>query len=97
MRLPIDRQSTPLPKRFPVGARYVVEGRGEEDGHFRVFSRYVVLPGGQRVNVPSDLSTLGAMNVHAPRAKHGRNRARASGTTMKKIMRSAGTSRQHRN
>ena len=54
MRLPIDRQSSPLPKRFPVGARYVVEGRGGEDGHLRVFSRYVVLPGGQRINVPSD-------------------------------------------
>jgi hypothetical protein len=100
MRLPIDRQSTPLPKRFPVGARYVVEGRGGEDGHFRVFSRYVVLPGGQRINVPSDLSALGAkfgaMNVHAPRAKHGRNRARSSRTTTKKIMRGAGTTRQHR-
>src|SRR5580700_5860706 len=36
MRLPIDRQSTPLPKRLPVGARYVVEGRGGEDGHLRV-------------------------------------------------------------
>ena len=104
MRLPIDRQSTPLPKRFPVGARYVVEGHGGEDGHFRVFSRYVVLPGGQRINVPSDLSALGAkfgakfgaMSVHAPRAKHGRNRVRPSRTTTKKIMRGAGTTRQHR-
>src|SRR5579862_134045 len=64
MRLPIDHQSTPLPKRFPVGARYVVEGRGGEDGHLRVFSRYIVLPGGQRINVPSDLSKFGAMSVH---------------------------------
>ena len=61
MRLPVDRQSSPLPKRFPVGARYVVEGRGGEDGHLRVVSRYVVLPGGQRINVPSDLEpALGA-------------------------------------
>jgi hypothetical protein len=99
MRLPIDRQSSPLPKRFPVGARYVVEGRGGEDGHLRVFSRYVVLPGGQRINVPSDLSKLGAkfgaMSLQAPRGKRGP--ARPSRTATKKNMRSAGTSRQHRN
>ena len=97
MRLPIDRQSSPLPKRFPVGARYVVEGRGGEDGHLRVFSRYIVLPGGQRINVPSDLSKFGVMSVHAPRGKRGRSQARTSRTTAKKNMRSAGTTRQHRN
>jgi hypothetical protein len=101
MRLPIDRQSSPLPKRFPVGARYVVEGRGGEDGHLRVFSRYVVLPGGQRINVPSDLSKLGAkfgaMSLQAPRGKRGRSQARPSRMATKKNMRSAGTSRQHRN
>jgi hypothetical protein len=97
MRLPIDRQSSPLPKRFPVGARYVVEGRGGEDGHLRVFSRYVVLPGGQRINVPSDLSKFGVMSVHAPRGKRGRSQARTSRTTAKKNMRSAGTTRQHQN
>jgi hypothetical protein len=97
MRLPIDRQSSPLPKRFPVGARYVVEGRGGEDGHLRVFSRYVVLPGGQRINVPSDLSKLGAMSVDAPRGKRSRGQARPSRTATKKNMRSAGTTRQHPN
>jgi hypothetical protein len=97
MRLPIDRQSSPLPKRFPVGARYVVEGRGGEDGHLRVFSRYVVLPGGQRINVPSDLSKFGAMSLQAPRGKRGRGQTRPSRTATKKNMRSAGTSRQHRN
>jgi hypothetical protein len=97
MRLPIDRQASPLPKRFPVGARYVVEGRGGEDGHLRVFSRYIVLPGGQRINVPSDLSKFGAVSVHGPRGKRGRGQVRRSGTATKKIMRSAGTTRQHRN
>jgi hypothetical protein len=101
MRLPIDRQSTPLPKRFPVGARYVVEGRGGEDGHLRVFSRYIVLPGGQRINVPSDPSKFGAkfgaMSVHAPRGKRGRGQTRPSRTATKKNMQSAGTTQQHRN
>src|SRR3984957_14443972 len=56
MRLPIDRQSSPLPKRFPVGTTYVVEGRGGEDGHLRVYSRYVVLPSGERINLGGDFA-----------------------------------------
>ena len=40
-----------LPRRFPVGATYVVEGFGGADGNLRVIARYVVLPSGQRINV----------------------------------------------
>jgi hypothetical protein len=40
-----------LPRRFPVGAKYVVEGYGGAEGQLRVIARYVVLPGGQRINV----------------------------------------------
>jgi hypothetical protein len=97
MRLPIDRQSSPLPKRFPVGARYVVEGRGGEDGHLRVVSRYVVLPGGQRINVPSDLGQPQGLSAHAPRHKQARSRARPSRMATKKIMRKPGTTGQHQN
>jgi hypothetical protein len=94
MRLPIDSQTKSLPKRFPVGARYVVEGRGDEDGQLRVFSRYVVLPGGQRINIPSDLSQLPGLSAHAPRH---RRRNRPARMAAKKIMRGAGTTRQQRN
>jgi hypothetical protein len=94
MRPPVDSQSSVLPKRFPVGARYVVEGRGGEDGRLRVFSRYVVLPGGQRINVPSDLGQLPPLSAAARR---GRTRSRSARTAVKKNVRAAGTSRQHRN
>src|ERR1700733_7262424 len=50
MSLPTDRLSTPLPKRFPVGARYVVEGRGGENGLVGVVSRSGGWRGGGRVN-----------------------------------------------
>jgi hypothetical protein len=50
------RTPTRLPRRFPVGAKYVVEGYGGEEGNFRVIARYVVLPGGRRINVPPDIS-----------------------------------------
>jgi hypothetical protein len=52
----IDRLSSRLPRRFPVGAKYVVEGYGGEKGNLRVIARYVVLPGGRRINVPTSLS-----------------------------------------
>ena len=53
MNAPIDGLPEHLPHRFPVGATYVVEGYGGEEGYLRVISRYVVLPGGRRINVPS--------------------------------------------
>ena len=56
MRLGAGHLSSRLPRRFPVGAKYVVEGSGGEEGNLRVIARYVVLPGGRRINVPADLS-----------------------------------------
>jgi hypothetical protein len=97
MRSPVDSQSSVLPKRFPVGARYVVEGRGGEDGRLRVFSRYVVLPGGQRINVPPDPGQLPALSAPAPRQKRNRHRSRTARAASKKNSRGAGTSRQHGN
>ena len=56
MHLSASRKSNSLPKRFPVGTTYVVEGRGGEHGDLRVFSRYVVLPSGQRINLTDDFT-----------------------------------------
>ncbi len=56
MSLPIERLPRRLPRRFPVGATYVVEGYGTQESGLRVIARYVVLPGGRRINVPADLS-----------------------------------------
>ena len=76
MHLSASRKSNRLPKRFPVGTTYVVEGRGGEHGDLRVFSRYVVLPGGQRINLTEDFT--GSSRV--PRSSRARRR-RASGRT----------------
>jgi len=56
MKLPVERLPRRLPWRFPVGATYVIEGYGAQEGDLRVIARYVVLPGGRRINVPADLS-----------------------------------------
>ena len=45
-----------VPRRLPIGARYVVEGYGGAEGNLRVIARYLLLPDGQRINVPPDLS-----------------------------------------
>ncbi len=58
MHLSLSRKASRLPKRFPVGTTYVVEGHGGENGNLCVFSRYVVLPSGQRINLGADLRRL---------------------------------------
>jgi hypothetical protein len=54
MHLSLGRNVSNLPKQFPVGTIYVIEGHGGEDGNLRVFSRYVVLPDGQHINLGAD-------------------------------------------
>ena len=55
MGLATKPQRGRLPQRFPVGATYVVEGYGGGEGDFRAIARYVVLPSGERINVPADM------------------------------------------
>jgi hypothetical protein len=40
-----------LPSRFPVGTRYVVEGRGNQ-GQLRICSRYLEFPDGRQIDLP---------------------------------------------
>jgi hypothetical protein len=65
MGLPQARSPHRVPRRLPVGAKYVVEGYGGEGGDLRVTARYLVLPDGARINVPPDLPRRPA----SPRAR----------------------------
>lgn len=56
-----------VPLRLPVGATYVVEGYGGGEGNLRVIARYLLLPDGNRINVPGDLS-----RAPAPRGQTAR-------------------------
>ena len=105
MQLPVNRQQARLPKRFPVGTTYVVEGRGGEKGHLRVYSRYVVLPSGERINLGGDFAKPAVLrpdrrvrNRSAARPAKSRPAAAGRGRSVrtKKISASAGTSRQRR-
>lgn len=51
MRGTIERTPNRLPKAFPAGAVYVVEGKGGEHGRLRVSARYVMMPGGKRIDI----------------------------------------------
>jgi hypothetical protein len=71
MGLPANRLSRRMPKRFPVGATYVVEGRNGAHGVLRVLSRYVLLPDGKRIDVPVDLAR--PLPPRAPVSRRQRN------------------------
>jgi hypothetical protein len=105
MQLPGSRKRNRLPKKFPIGATYVIEGRGGENGQLRVFSRYVVMPGGERINIgggerikidgarpPRSLARRKRNRTEGRVPATGRNRSSGS----KKIAVSAGTNRRGR-
>jgi hypothetical protein len=98
MPLPLSAKSNALPKCFPVGAKYVVEGRGGEDGDLQVVSRYVVLPTGRRINVPAELSQKQPVRVTSsrrqPRGRAVRSQAKTAPMQgQKKIFGRRGTAR----
>ena len=55
----MSSQAVRLPSRFPVGTRYVIEGRGG-----RIQLRYLEFPDGRQVDLPADLA--GADACRAP-------------------------------
>jgi hypothetical protein len=50
----MSSQAIRLPSRFPIGTRYVVEGRGGPQGRLRIQSRYLEFPDGRHVELPLD-------------------------------------------
>jgi hypothetical protein len=41
-----------LPSRFPVGTKFVIEGRSRGEGQVQVYSRYLEFPDGTRIRLP---------------------------------------------
>ncbi len=100
MHLSASREVRRLPKRFPVGTTYVVEGRAGEDGQLLVSSRFVVLPGGQRINVAADFGRPASPRTRRRFRTHrkglAQNRTKSRSERAKKFMMGGGTSRQPR-
>jgi hypothetical protein len=94
MPLSIRHKLNRLPKRFPVGTTFVIEGRaiasgGKNNEHLRVFSRFVVLPGGDRIDLGGDASGMTRNRRRPGRSRQGAPARVSSGA--KKIVTERGT------
>jgi hypothetical protein len=58
-----------LPTRFPVGTRYVIEGRPVGDGPLRIHLRYLEFPDGRQVELPSDAAERTRSRRSRPRRR----------------------------
>jgi hypothetical protein len=73
-----------LPSRFPVGTRYVIEGRRAGDGDLLISLRCLEFPDGRQVRLPADkrprpadaAGRRRARTNRAGRAARGRKTAR---------------------
>jgi hypothetical protein len=89
MGLSKNRLKRSVPRRFPVGAKYVVEGHGGAEGHLRVVARYIELPGGRRINI-SGSQTLSFDRSRGSQTLRTQPKIRG-GTTSKKFAGRRGT------
>jgi len=100
MRPATEPRRNRLPKSFPVGAVYVVEGTGGEHGRLNVSARYVVLPGGKRIDVPPRARQPATAPVQRRlrlvSSSRSATRPKESAHGPKKILAMAGTTRQAR-
>jgi hypothetical protein len=101
MSLPRGRQCRRLPKHFPAGTVYVVEGCGGQYGNLRVSSRYIVMPGGRKLEIPAEFD--GVLQARLSRRRRirgsGKSRSMAGGkvpAAVKKFAVVAGTAHQER-
>jgi hypothetical protein len=44
---------TKLPSRFPVGTKFVIEGRRRAEGQVQIYSRYLEMPNGRCIPLPA--------------------------------------------
>jgi len=68
----MSSQAVRLPKKFPVGTRYVIEGRA---GHIQ--SRYLEFPDGRHIELPAELA-------ERSRSQAARARRRSRGSVAEK-------------
>jgi hypothetical protein len=62
-------QAVQLPSRFPVGTRYVIEGRAG-----RIMLRYLEFPDGRHVELPVDMATRNRSRPAAGRRSPSRRK-----------------------
>ena len=93
MRLATEPRRARLPKSFPVGAVYVVEGKGGEHGALDVSARYVVMPGGKRIDVAAAAAPV-RRHLRLVSSVRPANRSKEFSLGSKKFLAAAGTTKQ---
>lgn len=100
MSLLSGRHCNRLPKHFPAGTVYVVEGGGGQYGRFRVSSRYIVMPSGRKFEIPADFDRALPARPGQRRRIRGYGKSRSTGAEVpaaaKKFAVVAGTAHQER-
>jgi hypothetical protein len=69
--------SSKLPSRFPVGTKFVIEGRRGGEGQLQVFSRYLEFPDGTFFPLPAR-PVPAQLKPKAPISRRSRARRRSS-------------------
>ncbi len=70
--------SSRLPTRFPVGTKFVIEGRSGGEGKLQVFSRFIEFPDGTKLRLPRRPHLPKSSQKSAPAGLRGRiKRSRA--------------------
>jgi len=69
--------TTDLPSRFPVGTRYVVEGRPGRKGEMHIVSRQVIMPNGEAIELKAGTVSFARQPV-AVRRLNAATRARSA-------------------
>lgn len=68
------RRTASLPDDFPVGTRYVVEGKTNAKGALRVSARFVVFPDGRRIDLPLEMVVAPPLSPRTPAVHPRRSR-----------------------
>lgn len=65
-------RSSTLPSRFPVGTKFVIEGKPRGEGEVHVSTRYLEFPDGTFVRLP--VHPVDSRKTKPGRARNGRSR-----------------------
>jgi len=68
--------SNRLPSRFPVGTKFVIEGRRGGEGQMQVFSRHLEFPDGTLLRLPAKPVTRPDRSPNKRKSAPGRRVAR---------------------
>jgi hypothetical protein len=69
-----------LPSRFPVGTHYIVEGAPGKGGQLTIVSRYLVMPSGERYDLPT---AAGQVRKPADLVREARGNAQPRATRLR--------------